>query len=253
MWRKLIAERVDPEVVGELGIADGDVPGHAFAEAEPAEDAQRAGELLLAVQALVLHGRERRRAVQADRLRRQLDAVDRSHAGFCNRHAVNDTSSIPARWAGPARRYPLRRRVATMNREIMPSTIAPPAANYAHAMLSENAGKLLHVSGVVATRPDGTIPDDVADQAAVIWSNIAAILAEAEMAIDRHRQHHHVCRRRFHGLPARRDGRTRPGARRPSRRQHAGHRAGAGPSGMEDGNRDRRRSLAQRRPRVVRS
>ena len=70
-----------------------------------------------------------------------------------------------------------------MNREIMPTSIAPPAANYAHAMLSEHTGKLLHVSGVVAARPDGTIPDDVADQAAVIWLNIGAILTEAEMAI----------------------------------------------------------------------
>jgi enamine deaminase RidA (YjgF/YER057c/UK114 family) len=42
---------------------------------------------------------------------------------------------------------------------------------------------LLHVSGVVAVRPDGTIPDEVADQAAVIWFNIRAILGEAEMAI----------------------------------------------------------------------
>jgi enamine deaminase RidA (YjgF/YER057c/UK114 family) len=68
-----------------------------------------------------------------------------------------------------------------MNREIMPSSIAPPAANYAHAVLSESADKMLHLSGVVATRPDGTIPDDVDDQAGVIWSNIAAILAEAGM------------------------------------------------------------------------
>jgi 2-iminobutanoate/2-iminopropanoate deaminase len=70
-----------------------------------------------------------------------------------------------------------------MNREIQPSSIAPPAANYAHAVLSEGAGTLLHVSGVVAARPDGTIPDEVADQAVVIWSNIAAILAEAGMAM----------------------------------------------------------------------
>jgi 2-iminobutanoate/2-iminopropanoate deaminase len=70
-----------------------------------------------------------------------------------------------------------------MNREIMPASIAPPAANYAHAVLSEGAGKLLHVSGVVAARPDGTIPDDVADQAAVIWFNIGAILAEADMGL----------------------------------------------------------------------
>ena len=70
-----------------------------------------------------------------------------------------------------------------MNREIMPSTIAPPAANYAHAVLSEHSHSLLHVSGVVAVRPDGTIPDDVADQAAAIWFNIASILAEADMAM----------------------------------------------------------------------
>lgn len=70
-----------------------------------------------------------------------------------------------------------------MNREIKPASIAPPAANYAHAVLIEHAGSILHVSGVVAARPDGSIPDDVEDQAAVIWSNIAAILAEAGMGL----------------------------------------------------------------------
>jgi 2-iminobutanoate/2-iminopropanoate deaminase len=68
-----------------------------------------------------------------------------------------------------------------MNTEIMPSTIAPPAANYAHAVLSTNSANILHVSGQVAARLDGTIPDDVAEQAEVVWSNIAAILAEARM------------------------------------------------------------------------
>ena len=68
-----------------------------------------------------------------------------------------------------------------MNSEIMPASIAPPAANYAHAVLSEGADRWLHLSGVVATRPDGTIPDDMADQAQVVWSNIAAILIEADM------------------------------------------------------------------------
>lgn len=70
-----------------------------------------------------------------------------------------------------------------MNREIRPASIAPPAANYAHAVLSEGHEQILHVSGVVAARPDGTVPDDIEDQAAVIWSNIAAILAEAGMAM----------------------------------------------------------------------
>src|SRR4051794_18323609 len=68
-----------------------------------------------------------------------------------------------------------------MNTEIMPSTIAPPAANYAHAVLSTNSANILHVSGQVAARLDGTVPDDVAEQAEVVWSNIAAILAEAGM------------------------------------------------------------------------
>ena len=71
------AERVDPEVVGELGVADRDVPGDAFAEPDATEDAQRAGQLLLAVQALLLDVRKGGRAVEADCLRCQLDAVDR--------------------------------------------------------------------------------------------------------------------------------------------------------------------------------
>ena len=37
------------------------------------------------------------------------------------------------------------------------------------------------------------------------------------------------------------------GAGRSSRRQHAGHGAGAGPTGVEDGDRRRRRSLAAAR------
>ena len=51
-----------------------------------------------------------------------------------------------------------------MNTEIDPSSIAPPAANYAHAVLSMNPSRILHISGTVGTRPDGTISDDVAEQ-----------------------------------------------------------------------------------------
>jgi enamine deaminase RidA (YjgF/YER057c/UK114 family) len=70
-----------------------------------------------------------------------------------------------------------------VNREINPASIAPPAANYAHAVLSEGPQQILHVSGVVGTRPDGSMPDDIEDQATAIWANIGAILAEAGMAI----------------------------------------------------------------------
>lgn len=68
-----------------------------------------------------------------------------------------------------------------MNREINPSSIAPPAANYAHAVLSESPGRMLHTSGVVPVRPDGTVPADIGDQARTVWLNISAMLAEAGM------------------------------------------------------------------------
>lgn len=68
-----------------------------------------------------------------------------------------------------------------VNRQINPSSIAAPAANYAHAVLSERPERWLHTSGVVPTAPDGSTPDEVGAQAAVVWENIAAMLSEAEM------------------------------------------------------------------------
>lgn len=70
-----------------------------------------------------------------------------------------------------------------MNRELMPSGMAPPAANYAHAMVSEvvAGSRLLHTSGVVPTRPDGTVPESLAEQAETVWVSLSALLAEAGM------------------------------------------------------------------------
>ncbi len=65
--------------------------------------------------------------------------------------------------------------------EISPSTIAPPAANYAHAILTESPARWLHTSGVVPIAPDGSTPDDLGEQADVIWANIEAMLGEAAM------------------------------------------------------------------------
>jgi enamine deaminase RidA (YjgF/YER057c/UK114 family) len=69
-----------------------------------------------------------------------------------------------------------------VNREIRPTTIAPPAANYAHAMLTEGPARWLHTAGVVPTAPDGTTPSELGDQAQQVWVNIGAILAEAGMS-----------------------------------------------------------------------
>ncbi len=70
-----------------------------------------------------------------------------------------------------------------MNREIRPASIAAPAANYAHAVLTQRGGAWLHTAGVVPVRADGTVPDDLGEQARVVWSNIAAIVAEAGMTM----------------------------------------------------------------------
>lgn len=68
-----------------------------------------------------------------------------------------------------------------MNRPMSPDGIAPPAANYVHAMVTDSPSRWLHTSGVVPTAPDGSCPDDVADQAVVVWANIGAMLDGADM------------------------------------------------------------------------
>ena len=65
--------------------------------------------------------------------------------------------------------------------EIRPADIAAPAANYAHAVLTESASRWLHTSGVVPVASDGSTPDALADQAALVWTNIAAMLRDADM------------------------------------------------------------------------
>jgi enamine deaminase RidA (YjgF/YER057c/UK114 family) len=68
-----------------------------------------------------------------------------------------------------------------VNREIAPADIAAPAARYAHAVLTEAGSRLLHTSGVVPIRADGSVPADLAEQAGVVWQNITAMLAAARM------------------------------------------------------------------------
>ncbi len=70
-----------------------------------------------------------------------------------------------------------------MNRPVVPASISPPAAAYAHAVLTEGAGRMLHTSGVVPIATDGSVPVSIGEQAAIVWANIAAMLAEAEMSM----------------------------------------------------------------------
>jgi 2-iminobutanoate/2-iminopropanoate deaminase len=67
------------------------------------------------------------------------------------------------------------------HRPINPPSISAPAAGYAHSRLTTGAGRWLHTSGVVPIAPDGSVPKDLVAQAEVIWSNIGAMLTDAEM------------------------------------------------------------------------
>ena len=68
-----------------------------------------------------------------------------------------------------------------MSHEVQPDGVAPPAANYAHAVLTDGATRWLHTSGVVPNRNDGTTPDGIGEQARVVWANIGATLAAVQM------------------------------------------------------------------------
>ena len=70
-----------------------------------------------------------------------------------------------------------------MKFEIRPTTIAPPAAHYAHAVLTQGAQRWLHTSGVVPVRPDGTVPERLEDQVEVVWTNLTAMLTEAGLEV----------------------------------------------------------------------
>ena len=70
-----------------------------------------------------------------------------------------------------------------MNSVIQPTSIAAPAARYALAMAIPAGARWLHSSGVVGDRPDGTISDDIGEQAAEVWRSIHAILHEANFDV----------------------------------------------------------------------
>jgi enamine deaminase RidA (YjgF/YER057c/UK114 family) len=99
------------------------------------------------------------------------------------RSASADATGRVARGGGvPPRAVTVEAREnRAVHRQISPSSIAPPAARYAHAVLTHAAERWLHTSGVVPTRPDGTVPDPIGDQAEVVWANIGAMLVEAGM------------------------------------------------------------------------
>lgn len=70
---------------------------------------------------------------------------------------------------------------ASHMKALTPDTIRPPFARYAHGVEIPAGARIVRTSGQLGIRADETIPEDVYDQAAVCFENIAAILASADM------------------------------------------------------------------------
>ncbi|MEO1057787.1 MAG: Rid family hydrolase [Actinomycetota bacterium] len=67
------------------------------------------------------------------------------------------------------------------SRPLAPANVAPAAANYALAVATDQPTRWVHTSGIVPVRADSSVPADLADQAAVIWTTIGTLLRDAEM------------------------------------------------------------------------
>ncbi len=71
-----------------------------------------------------------------------------------------------------------------MHRFYNPPTIATPGAAYSHGVESPAGLRWLHASGQVGMRPDGTTPENLADEVDVAWDNVLAVLAGADMGVE---------------------------------------------------------------------
>jgi enamine deaminase RidA (YjgF/YER057c/UK114 family) len=69
-----------------------------------------------------------------------------------------------------------------MLRRITPTTIHPPFANYCHATEAPAGARWLYLSGELGIGPDGRVPASGAEQAALCFDNVLAILAAGGMS-----------------------------------------------------------------------
>lgn len=64
-------------------------------------------------------------------------------------------------------------------RQLIPATIAPPFARYAHGVAVPADCEIVLTSGQLGMAADGSIPEDPEAQAEICFANIDAILADA--------------------------------------------------------------------------
>ena len=58
-----------------------------------------------------------------------------------------------------------------------PSSVHKPGAAYSHSAVVPAGTELVFLSGQVGIRPDGSIPESVAEQAGQVFANVSAVLA----------------------------------------------------------------------------
>ena len=66
---------------------------------------------------------------------------------------------------------------------LSPPTLHPPFARYAHGVAVPAGARLAFCSGQLGIAADGTVPEGAEEQADLCFAAIAAILAEAGMAL----------------------------------------------------------------------
>ena len=62
-----------------------------------------------------------------------------------------------------------------------PNQISEPFGHYEHGVETALPGRLMHVSGQTGVAADGSVPEGIAAQTELVWQNVCAALAEAEM------------------------------------------------------------------------
>jgi len=62
--------------------------------------------------------------------------------------------------------------------------IYPASSDYVHAMEVQGPGRLLYVAGTMGLDQNGVAGESLAEQLDLIWRNIRAILASADMTVD---------------------------------------------------------------------
>lgn len=70
-----------------------------------------------------------------------------------------------------------------MLRHLTPQNVAPPRANYSHAVEVPPGARWLVLSGQLGLRPDGSLPEAFEDEAATCFDNIGAILSAGGMTL----------------------------------------------------------------------